>query len=137
MAIIDVYGKGWSFPPQFSVFNGIKVVTENENIRHNLLTLFSTSIGERIMRESYGCDFISLVFNNITDSFSAEITSLISNSIQIYEPRVEIISVDVSQDNEQQSIISISLSYRILGSDIYNSIRGILNTLESQYIKWK
>ena len=137
MAVIDVYGKGWGFPPQFSVFDGIKIVTENENIRHNLLTLFSTGLGERIMRDGYGCDFLSLVFTNITASLSSEIASLISNSIRIYEPRVEIISVDVSQDSEQQSLISISVSYRLLGSDIYESIQGILNTLESQYIRWE
>ena len=137
MAVIDVYGKGWGYPPRFSVFQGVEMVSESENVRHNLLVLFSTGPGERIMRDAYGCDFLSLVFTNITESFNTDVASLISDSIRIYEPRVEVISVDVDQDADQSSVINISVSYRILGSDIFESIQGALNTLENPDVKWR
>ena len=56
-------GQGWAFPPDFSLkLKGVKMVSEDEDVKESLNILFSTQFGERIMQYNYGCNLQSLVF---------------------------------------------------------------------------
>ena len=50
-------GTGWAFPPEFHRYGeqaGVKLVSEEEDIRESLGILLSTRPGERIMQPGYG-----------------------------------------------------------------------------------
>ncbi len=50
-------GTGWSFPPTFTNVSGDVVMTSDvEDILASLHILLSTSIGERLMQPTYGCN---------------------------------------------------------------------------------
>ena len=58
-------GKGWSFPPSFDKSRAeIQMVIEDEDIKESLQIYFSTRIGERIVRQDYGCIIYDYLFQS-------------------------------------------------------------------------
>lgn len=120
----QVYGRGWAFPPTFSLDDGVRMVSGAEDVRQSLLILFRTLPGERIMRMSYGCDLNQFMFCNISSALMAEIEAQIGDSILACEPRAEVIDINMSQDSLSLSTLQIEVTYRLRGSEISQRIEG-------------
>jgi phage baseplate assembly protein W len=107
-------GKGWGFPPSFSQ-NGRDVlqVSEQEDIQQSLLILLSTAQGERIMREDFGCDLQSFMYEEISQSLINSLTLLITNAVLYYETRIVLNSVDIDESGQYQGLINIKLDYTV------------------------
>jgi phage baseplate assembly protein W len=107
-------GKGWGFPPSFSQ-NGRDVlqVSEQEDIQQSLLILLSTAQGERIMREDFGCDLQSFMYEEISQSFLNSLTLLITDAVLYYEPRIALNSVDIDESEQYQGLININIDYTV------------------------
>ncbi|WP_082743692.1 MULTISPECIES: GPW/gp25 family protein [unclassified Burkholderia] len=133
-----VYGRGWAFPPHFNVNlndsegGGVAMVHDIEDIRQSLLILFSTQPYERIMREDYGCDLQSAVFENINDDLIADITSKITDGILRYEKRVTLVALDITQDKKRPYVLRILLTYRVRGMETEERLGGQLDIGEGQ-----
>jgi phage baseplate assembly protein W len=107
-------GKGWGFPPSFSQ-NGRDVlqVSEQEDIQQSLLILLSTAQGERIMREDFGCDLQSFMYEEISQSLINSLTLIITNAVLYYETRIVLNSVDIDESGQYQGLINIKLDYTV------------------------
>ncbi len=123
----DIYGRGWAFPPSFNVKDGVAMVKDYEDIQQSLQILFSTQPAERIMRPHYGCDLQSFVFENISQTLLADITTQITDSILRYEQRVEVEHVVVQPDLEEPTHLHVQVNYRIRGADTVQQLEGRLN----------
>lgn len=107
-------GTGWGFPPEFHPRStGARMISDEEDIREALWILLSTKPGERIMHPSYGCGLHQKVFEVITESAVAEIRDVVDRAILFFEPRVELISVDVDSSEARQGLLRIMLDYTI------------------------
>jgi uncharacterized protein len=105
-------GCGWSFPPTFTRRTAsVAMVAGDFDIRESLWILLSTSIGERIMLATYGCDLMSKVFTSLTATTANEIASMVGNAITAWEPRVTVGNISVVEDNETQGWLNISIDY--------------------------
>lgn len=124
----QVYGRGWAFPPRFTLSDGACMVAGSEDVRQSLLILFSTLPGERIMRDGYGCDLNQFMFANISSALTAEIESQIIDDVLQWEPRAEIADIDVGQDDIIPSLLQIEVTYRLRGSDFSTKVDGLLDT---------
>lgn len=89
------------------------MVSGAEDIHQSLQILLSTSLGERIMQEDYGCDLTSVLFEEIDQNLVNNITNIISNGILYHEPRITLDNLDVSQSDTEQGLLLISISYTI------------------------
>jgi len=50
-------GRGWSFPPAFGAGGReVATVAGEEDIAQSLHIIFATELGERVMRDDFGCD---------------------------------------------------------------------------------
>ena len=108
-------GSGWSFPPEFRARDKmVQMVSEDEDIKDSLRILLSTSPGERIMHPSYGCGIKSLVFGSITESAMTEITDLIEKAVLFFEPRINLESVEMADDEVLHGVLRIQLNYTII-----------------------
>ena len=67
------------------------------------------------MNPEYGCDLHSQVFNNINATTKVIIEDLIATAILYFEPRVRLISVDVSDQEQLNGIVSVSITYEVKG----------------------
>ncbi|MFZ6010888.1 MAG: GPW/gp25 family protein [Bacteroidota bacterium] len=105
-------GQGWAFPPTFaSDLNAVILSSEEKNIQENLIILFSTQQGERIMNDEYGTNLRSFVFNAPDGDLITEMQDTIRNAILFYEPRIKVADVVVEEDDQDKSILLIRVQY--------------------------
>ena len=104
-------GRGWSFPPTFIKGLGVQMLDGEDDIQSSLQILLSTSIGERVMQPDYGCNTDSMIFESITTGFQTYMQNLIKNAILLYEPRIDLKTVDLLTQNISDGLILISIDY--------------------------
>lgn len=106
-------GRGWSFPPTFNrVSCTVAMASGDADIHQSLWIILSTSLGERIMLATFGCDLISKVFTALTTTTANAIATMVTRAITDWEPRVTVESVTVT-DSELAGWIDISIDYVI------------------------
>ena len=103
---------------QANPLNNDLVVLKNANaIARSIRNIVSTSPGEKFFDPDFGSNVTKLLFENIDDISAISIRDEIENSINNYEPRVSLISVEVFPDYENNAF-DCKLTYRIIGIDI-------------------
>lgn len=109
-------GTGWAFPPAFDAGSGeVELVSDVQDINESLNILLSTSLGERVMQPRYGCDLHDYLFESLNSSMIGFIRDRVENSLIVYEPRIKVERIDVSEGGsldllEGKFIISIDYS---------------------------
>lgn len=125
--ITGALGRGWSFPPKFTPQDGVITVVDYERIEQSILAIFSTLPGERVKRESFGCDLHQFMFMNINSTLFARISSAITDSILRDEPRVDLLDVAVTKKTLEPYHLDVSVVYRVRDSDKVQQVTGKLN----------
>lgn len=107
-------GTGWTFPPTFTRRGLTVVMAEGAaDVRQSLWVLFSTVPGERVMVPTYGCGLWRMVFSSLTTTVTTEIAAAVSKAMLDWEPRVDLLDVQVKADPAQEGLVSITVSYLI------------------------
>lgn len=127
--IEKTFGRGWAFPPQFAPDTGAAMVSGADDVRQSLQILFGTLPGERVMREAFGCDLNQFMFANISAALAAGIRSQIEDCVLAYEPRAEILALDVTQATDAASRLHVQLTYRLAGMDTPFNLDGGIDLL--------
>lgn len=130
--LTTLYGRGWAWPPAFSLEEGVAMAQGVEDIRQSLCILFSTEPGERVMRDNYGCALYDLMFENVTDTLAASIERRIVDSVLRYEPRAKLTKVRVTSDSGGRGRLAVEIDYCLRGSQIEQSIHGLLDVNNPQ-----
>ena len=103
---------------QANPLNNDLVVLKNANaIARSIRNIISTSPGEKFFDPDFGSNVTKLLFENIDEISAISIRDEIENSINNYEPRVSLISVEITPDYDNNAI-DAKLIYRIIGIDI-------------------
>jgi len=114
-------GRGWSFPPTFNKTSGeLLLVEAKEDIEQSLTILFSTSLGERILRPDFGCNLRDFQFEPINTSLIGLLRDMIENAIIYHEPRINLENLEISKENGIDAIegkLQILLEYSIRGAN--------------------
>lgn len=110
---IPFLGSGWGFPPIFDKNKrSVRMISDEEDISSSLEILLSTSIGERIMQPTYGCDLKVLLFEPLDTSLKAYVKDLIKTAILYHEPRIRLDDVTL-QTRPNEGYLEITLDYTI------------------------
>jgi phage baseplate assembly protein W len=105
-------GTGWGFPPTFSrSLQGVEMVSGVTDIHQSLRILFATAQGERIMVPLYGCDLWRMVFRTLTMTLLTELKDMVEQAIVQWEPRIDVLSVDVVQDPAEDGLVRIEVEF--------------------------
>jgi phage baseplate assembly protein W len=108
----DFLGTGWTFPPTFDRHSASVVMSSDvANIKECLWVLFSTSLGERIMLATYGTDLPRKVFAALTETLTNDIRSLIEKAILDWEPRIDVLRVEVQEVSPVAGELAISIDF--------------------------
>ena len=111
-------GVGWAFPPSFSLVTGdAELVADEEDVRQSLQILFGTRMGERIMLPEYGAHLGRSVFRGMTATFAADLRVRITRVVTAFEPRIELVSVDVGVEVSAEGAVDIRLVYQLRGQN--------------------
>jgi phage baseplate assembly protein W len=107
-------GTGWAFPPTFTANGGdVAMVTGVEDVHQGLQVLLATLPGERLMQTDFGCDLLSVMFEEVDQRLVNRLSSLISDAILFHETRVRLDNVDIQESEAEAGLLMISIDYTI------------------------
>ena len=107
-------GVGPSFPfVQLDSNNTIKTSQYEEKIKESILIILGTSKGERLMRPNFGCGINDFVFETINTSILTRIKLAVSEALILWEPRINLLEVDVSTQDIKKGILNIKIEYQV------------------------
>ena len=110
--------KDLSMSFKFNPLSGDLIDLKNENaIARAVRNIVLTSPGEKLFNPEFGSSISEILFENVDDITAISIQDEISSSLKNYEPRVELINVDVDP-NFDQNQFDVRITYRIVGVDI-------------------
>lgn len=114
-------GRGWSFPPSFDKTVGrVNMVSDEEDINQSLNILLSTSLGERVMQPTYGCNLADFQFEPLNVGLIGYLKDLVENAILYFEPRIIVENIQVTEVDSFDLIegkFTISVDYLIDGTN--------------------
>ena len=101
-----------------STLNYDIISLKNENaIARSLRNLVLTLPGERFFNENLGSNVSKSLFDNIDSVSASIIQSEIENTIKNYEPRVNLLAVNVVPDFDNNNF-DVTITYEIIGIDV-------------------
>ena len=110
--------KDLSMSFKFNPLSGDLIDLKNENaIARAVRNIVLTSPGEKLFNPEFGSSISEILFENVDDITAISIQDEIRSSLSNYEPRVELIDVNVDP-NFDQNQFDVIISYRIIGVDI-------------------
>jgi phage baseplate assembly protein W len=103
---------------QSNPLNGDLIGIKNETaIARSIRNIVLTQPGEKFFNPFFGSEVKNSLFENFDDITSITIKNEIENSIQNYEPRVELIEVNVIPDYDNNTF-NVTIIYRVIGADV-------------------
>jgi len=104
-------GRGWSFPPEFvkppeGLPYGAEVamVEAQEDIDQSLGILLRTSLGERVLQPTYGCNMDDFLFTPMSATMLGFLRDLVFDAILYHEPRIKVERLDVTESDSLDAI---------------------------------
>jgi len=103
---------------QSNPLNDDLIAIKNENaIARSLRNIVFTTPGEKFFNQSFGSRISESLFENIDEITATIIVDEIRQSIDNYEPRVEVDDVKAFPDYENNSF-DVTITYDVIGSEI-------------------
>ena len=103
---------------QVNPLNNDLITLRNETaISRSIRNIVFTVPGEKFFNENFGSRISQSLFENVDEISASTIADEIRNSIQNYEPRVELIEVNVYPDYDNNSFDAV-IVYNIIGADV-------------------
>ena len=109
----EIIGQGWAFPPRVGPQGGIALTHDRNEIDQAIHIILSTSPGERVMRPTFGCRLHDLVFDPNNSHTAARARRYVEEALGMWEPRINVIHVGVTQDRNQDNALIIEIQYEI------------------------
>ena len=103
---------------QVNPLNSDLIGLKNENaIARSVRNIVFTLPGEKFFDENFGSRISASLFENIDDISAGLIVDEIRQSIDRYEPRVELLNVEAFPDFDNNSF-DVLIVYNIIGADV-------------------
>ena len=110
--------KDLSMSFKFNPLSGDLIALKNETaIARAVRNIVSTTPGEKLLDPEFGSTVSEILFENLNDITAVSIRDEIRSSLRNYEPRVELIDVNVDP-NFDENQFDVLIKYRIIGVDI-------------------
>ena len=103
---------------QVNPLNYDLIATKNETaIARSVRNLILTQLGERFFNQNLGSKVSRTLFENLDQISASVIKNEIENTINNYEPRVDLIDVNV-EPNYDDNEFNVTIRYYIVGIDV-------------------
>jgi uncharacterized protein len=106
-------GKGWAFPVRVNATGGIALVSNEREIEEAIRLILGTATGERPMRPEFGCRIHNYLFASSDATTAGMIADDVKSSLLRWEPRIDVIDINVGFDEHEPALVYIDVRYRI------------------------
>jgi hypothetical protein len=110
-------GSGWAFPLRTDATGSIALVSRTHEIEEAIRLILGTAPGERPMRPEFGCAIHDFVFAPADATTAGRMAYEVRASLERWEPRIDVMAVDVTFDEVEASTLFIDIAYRIRGTN--------------------
>jgi uncharacterized protein len=117
-------GRGITFPMRVDQSGSIAMGAGADDIDANLKVVLITAPGERVMRPQFGCRIWDLVFEPINANALGLMGEAVRDAVSQWEPRVDLLDVEVTPDIGDHGRVRIALTYRVKAT---NDVRNLVH----------
>jgi phage baseplate assembly protein W len=89
--------------------------TNEEAVKQSIKNLLLTDKGERPYQPNLGCNIRQMLFDNITPDILILMREMIRDTLDAYEPRADILGVDVTSTIDDNSV-DIAVVFKVINS---------------------
>lgn len=114
----DFLGIGWKFPVKVDENKQIALSRYEEDIKEAIRIILGTAKGERVMRPDFGCGIHELVFAPINTSTMSLVENTVREALITWEPRIELIKVEVSPEASKEGKLLVSIDYSVRATNV-------------------
>jgi phage baseplate assembly protein W len=123
----------------FAVLENGSVATETDNdiqVSQRIDAIVSTEIGQRAMRAKMGLPLSRLLFDTNNILVATEMSDLVTQQINAYEPDVEVVSVAPNVLQANDGVASVNVNYRpIISASTVSSVANTVTVLVGGTVK--
>lgn len=116
-AVHGFVGRGLAFPLRADATGSFALADGETAIERSIRLVVSTAPGERPMRPEFGCGIHDHVFSPINATTIGRIAFEVERAVVRWEPRVDVVGVDVYGDEEVDGLLYVDLTYAIKGDN--------------------
>lgn len=103
---------------QVNPLNFDLIALKNEtSIARSIRNIVFTIPGEKFFNQNFGSKINRTLFENVDDISASIIRDEIENSLNNYEPRIELIEISTTPDYDLGAF-DVIINYRIVGADV-------------------
>ena len=114
---VDFIGAGWSYPLGTDASGRVSLVTREREIEQSIRLILGTAIGERPMRPDFGCAIHDFVFAPADAATAGQIAFEVRSALDRWEPRADVLEVQVDFSGADEGTLHIQIGYRIRGTN--------------------
>jgi uncharacterized protein len=115
-------GTGFCFPVRVSPSGNLTWSSGEESVREAIWILLSTAKGERQMLPSFGCGLQDLVFAPNNQTTWANVQYLVKDALTNWEPRIDVLDVEVNAAPDEANTLFIRVDYRIRSNNAFGNL---------------
>ncbi|MEG4304896.1 GPW/gp25 family protein [Microcoleus sp. D3_18a_C4] len=110
---IDFLGVGWTLPVQLDKGEQVLMAKYEDCVRQSIWAIVNTARGERVMRPDFGCRIHDRVFAPNNSGTVGEIISDVREALMEWEPRIDVLDIDMLSNPSQPNVLHISINYQV------------------------
>lgn len=93
----------------------LTVLKDEDAVKESIKNLLLTDRGERLMQPNLGGNIRAMLFENITPGVLTMIEDQVRSTLDLYEPRAEIIDVVVTS-NIDDNVVNIEVQFYVINN---------------------
>jgi uncharacterized protein len=119
----DIIGSGVAFPLRVDRRGGLALSSGEEDVREAIALILGTAPGDRPMRPEFGCGIHDYIFESIDAYTLGKIEQEIREALDRWEPRAEVLDVDVDLSQSADGVLLIDITYALRAT---NDVRNLV-----------
>jgi hypothetical protein len=118
----DHLGVGWAFPLRIGPGGGFEYSRYEQDVEEAIWIVLGTARGERPTDPRFGCGIHESVFASLSNATLGDLAFQVRDALTEFEPRIDVLDVDVRQEPGQESLVLIRVDYRIRANNAFHNL---------------
>lgn len=118
----NIIGTGWRFPVRINSRGGFSYSSGEQDIQEAIWIILGTAPGERQMLPHFGCGIHDYVFAPNSPTTQGNIAHEVRRALTNWEPRIDVLDVQVNSASEEQNKVLIRVDYRVRSTNAFHNL---------------